>query len=141
MDGFSLAATNYTDPAGFTHLYVFSQSTNNTLLASVWDSQNTTWRVVSISHMLATGGLELSFMPNTPITAYAYTNPFFQMRLYALTDGSSIREVQTQDPSLETGWQKGRLGFDSFLTVGQGSKLAALRPQCGTGRDCRNNFP
>lgn len=138
----TIAATNYT-VAGVTRLYVFSQATNNSLLASVWDSRNTTWRTLHLSAILDASdpNLALSFIPNTPIAAYAYMNPSFQMRLYALVAGNSIREIVCTDPALLTEWVPGRLGFETFLSTADGSKLAALRPQCGTGEDCRLRFP
>jgi hypothetical protein len=138
----TIAATNYT-AAGVTRNYVFSQAANNSLLVSVWDSRNTTWKTLHLSAILdaSDGKLALSFIPNTPIAAYAYMNPTFQMRLYALVAGNSIRELVCTDPTLQTSWLPGRLGFDTFLLTAEGSKLAALRPQCGTGEDCRLRFP
>lgn len=138
----TIAATNYTVD-GVTRLYVFSQASNNSLLASVWDSRNTTWKTLHLTAILdaAVPNLALSFIPNTPIAAYAYMNPTFQMRLYGLVAGNSIRELVCTDPELQTAWVRGRLGFETFLSTADGSKLAALRPQCGTGDDCRNRFP
>jgi len=138
----TIAATNYTAD-GVIRNYVFSQAANNSLLVSVWNSRNTTWETLHLSAILDTADarLALSFIPNTPIAAYAYMNPTFQMRLYALVAGNSIRELVCTDPTLQTLWLPGRLGFETFLSTAEGSKLAALRPQCGTGEDCRLRFP
>jgi hypothetical protein len=142
IKGSSLAASNYTDLAGNTHLYVFFQAANEELLASTWDSQNKTWATLSISKILASTGLVLDLIPATPIAAYTYTNPTFQTRVYFLTTGNSIRELITsEDPTLTTNWRQGRLGSDRLITAGAGSKLAALRPNCGTSRNCQINYP
>ncbi|KAK4043223.1 hypothetical protein C8A01DRAFT_13242 [Parachaetomium inaequale] len=142
IKGSSLAASNYTDNAGNTHLYVFFQAANEELLASTWDSQNKTWATLSISKILASTGLILDLIPATPIAAYTYTNPTFQTRVYFLTTGNSIRELITsEDPTLTTNWRQGRLGSDKLITASAGSKLAALRPNCGTGRSCQVNYP
>ena len=63
------------------------------------------------------------------------------MCLYALTKDNSIREFVCDEQSLKVNWRKGCFGFDTFLAVGQVSKIAALRPQYGTGDDCCNFFP
>jgi len=47
----------------------------------------------------------------------------------------------SDDPGLVKGWKQGRLGGDRPITTAEGSKLAALRPHCGTSRDCQVNFP
>ncbi|KAK1835737.1 hypothetical protein QBC39DRAFT_127498 [Podospora conica] len=138
----SIAATNYTS-GDLTRLYVFSQASNGSLLVSLWDSGTTNWTTLYLDALLNTTKPELvlSFIPNTPIAAYSYMNPAFQMRLYALVGGNSIRELVCTDPTLRTSWVPGRLGFTTFLSTREGSRLAALRPQCGTGDDCRNRFP
>ncbi|KAK4157087.1 hypothetical protein C8A00DRAFT_11994 [Chaetomidium leptoderma] len=142
FQGSSLAATNYTDAAGIIHLYVFFQAANKELLASKWDSQNKAWTTLSISKALANTGITLELIPASPIAAYTYTNPTFQTRVYFLTKGNSIREIMTsEDPSLTTGWKQGRLGGDKLITASEGSKLAALRPHCGTSRNCQVNYP
>ncbi|KAK4245407.1 hypothetical protein C7999DRAFT_43073 [Corynascus novoguineensis] len=142
FQGSSLAATNYTDSDNYIHLYVFFQAENEELLASTWDSQNETWATVSISKIFSDTGLNLDLISATPIAAYTYLNPTFQTRVYFLTTGNSIREIVTsEDPTLRSGWRQGVLGSSKLITAGRGSKLAALRPQCGTGLDCRVNFP
>lgn len=144
----SLATANWTDPSGYVHLYVFYQNTDKELLTSVWDSENSTWATHSISRSLvSSSGRSVNLRFGTPIAAFSYTNPSFQIRVYALTGESSVRELLTPDPSLASGWQHGQLGRDAFINTGVGinsgweSKLAALRPQCGTGADCQANFP
>ncbi|KAL2164613.1 hypothetical protein VTH06DRAFT_3830 [Thermothelomyces fergusii] len=147
----SLAAANYTDPDGHVHLYVFFQAANRELAVSKWDSQNDTWETLSVSRMLqqqsGTGpgpgaGLDLELIPASPIAAYAYLNPTFQLRVYVLTAGNAVREIVTsEDPSLTSNWRYGVLGSTKLITAGPGSKLAALRPQCGTGADCRLHYP
>ena len=140
----SLAAANYTDNNGVFHYYVFAQSNNNALIVSYWDGQNTTWKTLSISQIFAGQGQNIAPMSGTPLTAYAYTNPSFQMRVYFLTDAKVIHELINTDPWLrDSGWRTGSPGFDPNIriTVGSGSGLTALRPQCGTGTDCRNKFP
>lgn len=137
----SLAATNWTDPAGFMHLYVFYQDASKELLTSVWDSENKTWDTQSISQNLISTGLSLNLIPGTPLAAFSYTNPGFQIRVYVMTVGNTIHELLTPDPSLATGWKQGQLGSETSITAGDGSKLAALRPQCGTETDCQDNFP
>lgn len=142
FDGTSLAATNYTDPEGYIHLYVFFQAANEELAVSKWDSQNETWETLSISRMLSSTGLNLDLIPASPIAAYTYLNPTFQTRVYFLTTGNSIREIITsEDPTLTSNWRQGVLGSSKLITASPGSKLAALRPQCGTGVDCRVNYP
>ncbi|KAL2181777.1 uncharacterized protein P884DRAFT_253872 [Thermothelomyces heterothallicus CBS 202.75] len=142
FEGSSLAATNYTDPDGYVHLYVFFQAANKELTVSKWDSQNETWATLSISKMLSSTGLNLDLIPASPIAAYTYLNSTFQTRVYFLTTGNSIREIITsEDPSLTSNWRQGLLGSSKSITADQGSKLAALRPQCGTGEDCQVYYP
>ncbi|KAH6627826.1 hypothetical protein F5144DRAFT_577005 [Chaetomium tenue] len=142
FEGSSLAATNYTDTNGFIHLYVFFQAANKELLTSQWDSQNKTWSTMSISKILSSTGLTLNLIPASPIAAYTYTNPTFQTRVYFLTTGNSIREIiSSEDPTLATNWRQGQLGSNKLITAAEGSKLAALRPHCGTSRNCQVNYP
>ncbi|KAK4443366.1 hypothetical protein QBC34DRAFT_430807 [Podospora aff. communis PSN243] len=139
----SLAATNYTDPTGTLHQYLFFQSPSRELLASHYNSTAAKWTTLSISALLAaSGGVTFDILPATPIAAYTYTNPQFQTRLYFFTTGNLIREILTSDdPSITTNWRQGRLGGDRLITAAKGSKLAALRPHCGTSENCRRNFP
>ncbi|KAH6850293.1 hypothetical protein B0I37DRAFT_110630 [Chaetomium sp. MPI-CAGE-AT-0009] len=140
--GSSLAASNYTDTDGFIHLYVFFQAANKELLTSKWDSQNKTWATMSISKILSSTGLNLELIPASPIAAYTYTNPTFQTRVYFLTTGNSIREIiSSEDPTLTTNWRQGQLGSNRLVTAAEGSKLAALRPHCGTSTNCQVNYP
>jgi hypothetical protein len=142
FEGSSLAASNYTDTDGFIHLYVFFQAANEELLTSKWDSQNKTWETMSISKILSDTGLNLSLIPASPIAAYTYTNPTFQTRVYFLTTNNSIREIiSSEDPTLKTNWRQGQLGSNRLLTAARGSKLAALRPHCGTSTNCQVNYP
>lgn len=142
FEGSSLAATNYTDTDGFIHLYVFFQAANKELLTSQWDSENKTWSTMSISKILSSTGLTLNLIPASPIAAYTYTNPTFQTRVYFLTTGNSIREIiSSEDPTLATNWRQGQLGSNKLITAAEGSKLAALRPHCGTSRNCQFNYP
>ncbi|KAK4182574.1 hypothetical protein QBC35DRAFT_467998 [Podospora australis] len=142
LQGSSLASANFTDPQGVIHLYVYTQDASNALLVSSWDSAGRTWQTASISKSLPT---KFDLLPGTPISAYMYTNPAFQARIYVLTKDYMIREFLTTSPSGLTGWKQGVskvvLGLDKLIKVHPKSKLAALRPQCGTGDDCRNKFP
>ena len=151
----ALAVANFTEETGAqaAHHYVFAQSNTGELIASQWDSQNKTWSAVSISRIFAAMGgtnpnLDLNPLNGTPIAAFAYTNPSFQMRVYFLDTSRVIHELINTDPWLRPqGWKPGSLGFSSastsntILVAREGSHLAALRPQCGTGSDCRNKFP
>ncbi|KAK3346574.1 hypothetical protein B0T25DRAFT_571705 [Lasiosphaeria hispida] len=141
LEGSSLATGNYTDGDGSHHLFVFYQGLDNALLTSVWDSKNRTWETHSISGSLAETGVVHEILPRAPISAFSYTNPTFQIRVYTLTAGNVIHEFLTSDVTLATGWIQGDLGTENIVTTGNGSKLAALRPQCGTGESCRKDFP
>jgi len=151
----SLAVANFTEEGGAqaAHHYVFAQSNSSELIASLWDSQNKTWSTVSISRIFSAMGdtnpnFDLNPLNGTPIAAFAYTNPSFQMRVYFLDTSRVIQELINTDPWLRPqGWKPGSLGFSStstsntILVAREGSHLTALRPQCGTGSDCRNKFP
>ncbi|KAK0641833.1 hypothetical protein B0T16DRAFT_449188 [Cercophora newfieldiana] len=140
----SLASANFTEEtSGATHYYLFSQSTTGDLLASHWASPSRRWTTISISKYFSSNP-NLTPMLGTPLAAFAYTNPAFQMRVYFLTPDNSVHELVNTDPYLgEKGWSEGALGRDAgtIITVGSGSRIAALRPQCGTGKDCRERFP
>lgn len=140
IQGSSLASANFTDSQGHIHLYVYTQDASNALLVSAWDSANRTWETTSISKNLPTG---FDLLPQTPISAYVYTNPSFQSRVYVLTTDRVIREFVTTTPSGLDGWRQGPggLGVSVLIKTHPKSKIAALRPQCGTGEDCRQRFP
>ncbi|XDG06802.1 hypothetical protein ABKA04_006417 [Annulohypoxylon sp. FPYF3050] len=47
-----LAASNWTDPSGYTHRSVFFQDPTNSIIARQWDSQNKTWTTRNVSHLM-----------------------------------------------------------------------------------------
>ncbi|KAK4663403.1 hypothetical protein QC763_000085 [Podospora pseudopauciseta] len=138
----SLASANYTDPkTSIVHLHVYSQlpPPSNSLLVSIWNSTARIWTTYSLSALLPS---TYDLLPGTPISAYVYTNPAFQAGVMVLTTDHVLHQFVTSDVTMKN-WRHGGVGQgDAILTVGKENKnFQVLRPQCGTGEDCKWFFP
>ncbi|KAK0662141.1 hypothetical protein QBC41DRAFT_235269 [Cercophora samala] len=138
----SLASANFTDPkTNVIHLHVYSQlpPPENSLVVSVWNSSARVWRTYSVSALLPS---TYDLLPDSPVSAYVYTNPTFQAGVMVLTTDGVIHQFVTTDVSMRSGWRHGGVGLgEAILTVGKKNNFQVLRPQCGTGEDCRWFFP
>jgi hypothetical protein len=131
----SLASVQWTDKTGYRHYFVFYQDPTNSLLCSIYDSQNTTWTTKNVSAALNVATEAPSyFIPGTSIAAVAYLNSTidsFEMSVYALTQGNNIVELKTLDYGGDGIWQRTTLGTPFPLVTATQSRLAAHRPNCG----------
>ncbi|KAK4198204.1 hypothetical protein QBC40DRAFT_256223 [Triangularia verruculosa] len=137
----AISSANFTDPnSGVVHLHVYSQSPENALLVSVWNSTARIWTTYSVSALLPS---TYDLLPSTPISAYAYTNPTFQAGVLVLTSDFMLHQFVTTDVAMRSSWKHGPVGQDNaMLTVGRENRnFQLLRHQCGMGDDCRNYFP
>ncbi|OIW30306.1 hypothetical protein CONLIGDRAFT_681082 [Coniochaeta ligniaria NRRL 30616] len=128
-----VAAVNWTDTNSFSHYAVFSQDSTNSLMVSLWDSQNQTWSAVNISDALLLSGSPVRAKPGTPLSAVSTGPPTwtFQMDLYYLTPSNNIQEVYSRDMDGRN-WAIGDLG-KSPKTADDNSPLASVWHRCDHG--------
>lgn len=122
----SLSSANWTDSKGYSHHAVIYQGRSNSLLMSLWDSQNTTWTVKNISVALGSSSAALSGTPlSNAVTSYPWP---FQLNLYYLSPSNQILELYTID-QLGEGWTSGSLSTYN-LEASAGSQLASYWQRC-----------
>ncbi|KAK5661148.1 hypothetical protein OQA88_11039 [Cercophora sp. LCS_1] len=127
----SLSATEVTDLAGNTHVYLFYQDKRNQILVTMWDSKTAEWATYPVSNA------SMSILPDTPLAAFSYRNPTSLLDVYYLDTSNTIRRLQTQDAYPLDGLSPAPLGSSSqSLVAGKGSRLALLRPQCEGSSKC-----
>ena len=134
-----MAAVNWTDEARFTHYAVFAQDDTNSLLVSLWDSQNQTWSATNISDATSQAESPIKAKSGTPLAAVSAVgvgpnNQSAQMNLYFLTPSNIISEVVSQDGR---SWRLGDLPKTAPRTVDEDSALAAVWHRCKAG--CTEN--
>ncbi len=81
-----ITAVNWSDPNSFSHYAVFSQDRYNSVMVSLWDSQNQTWTAVNISKALDRAGDPINVKPGSALASASTGSPNwpFQMNLYYL---------------------------------------------------------
>jgi hypothetical protein len=133
LDSSKVAAVNWTDGNSFSHYAVYSQDSTNSLMVSLWDSQNQTWTAVNISNAFLLAGTPIEAKAGTPLAAVSTGPPYwpFQMDLYYLTPSNNIREVYTRDMDGRR-WGVGDLG-KTPKTADEDSALASVWHRCGSG--------
>ncbi|KAI3322952.1 hypothetical protein HD806DRAFT_545039 [Xylariaceae sp. AK1471] len=122
-----LAASNWTDPNGFTHRFVFFQDTFSAIISRRWDSQNQTWTTNNLTYILQQSNTPLNpLTPSTPLASAAcnFTN-VNTVHLFYLTPESTITGVAVYDlVGQPDEWKLDTLG-GAALTTRPGSQLAA----------------
>lgn len=133
-----VAAVNWTDTNRFSHYAVFSQDSTNSIMVSLWDSQNQTWSAVNISNILLLSGSPVKAKAGTPLSAVSTGPPTwpFQMDLYFLTPSNNIMEVCSTDMDASR-WHIGNLG-KTPKTADENSPLASIWHRCLQG--CSGNI-
>lgn len=131
-----VAAVNWTDTGRFSHYAVFSQDSTNSVMISLWDSQNQTWSTVNISQALAGNGNPIKVKPGSPLSAVATGPPdwVFQMNLYYLTPSNNVGEIYCKDMA-GNNWAIGDFS-KSPKVADDNSPLASAWPRCDAG--CTN---
>ncbi|KAJ9151575.1 hypothetical protein NKR19_g4809 [Coniochaeta hoffmannii] len=133
LDTSKVAAVNWTDAKRFSHYAVFSQDSTNSIMVSLWDSQNQTWSAVNISDVLARSGNPVKAKAGTALSAVSTGPPSwpFQMDLYFLTPSNNIMEVCSTDMDAKN-WHIGDLG-KTPRTADEDSPLASVWHRCHHG--------
>ncbi|KAF7554686.1 hypothetical protein G7Z17_g2695 [Cylindrodendrum hubeiense] len=128
-----LASVTWTDSDDHQHYYVFHQNRSNHIIASLWDSQNKTWDTMSISASLIASGINLDIIEGTPISAIAWSDDDndWNIRLYVLLTSNSIAELYTTSYDIDSAWSQYTLGSQVTINTGDGSNIAAWRPNGG----------
>ncbi len=122
----SLGSVNWTDSKGYSHHAVFYQHRSTSLMLSLWDSQNTTWKVNNVSASLNSTMAALS---GTPLTSAVSPSPYpFQFNLYYLSTSNQVMELITNDTQGRN-WQVGLLS-NNRIQAGAGSQLASYWQRC-----------
>ncbi|KAF7553709.1 hypothetical protein G7Z17_g3469 [Cylindrodendrum hubeiense] len=111
-----IASVNWTDSDDHSRYFIFYQNQSKDIIASFWDSQNTTWETRSISASLRKADADFEVLPGTPITAVAW-------------------EIGTNNPDKDSQWTHHGLGYDRFINTGARSNIAAWRPNGGDPDD------
>lgn len=132
LPNFALVSVNWTNPKGYQYYYVFHQDRNDAIVQSSYDSQNKTWRARSIwdSSSSSSGP---GLLKATSLTAVTWhdSNSDWNIRVYVLYSDRSINRLLVQDNDADSQWKAltQEDGPGSTIAVGNGSNLAAARPQ------------
>ncbi|KAI1113898.1 hypothetical protein F5Y14DRAFT_196549 [Nemania sp. NC0429] len=91
-----LAASNWTDPNGFAHRFVFFQDPSSAIIARRWDSQNQTWVTNNVTAIMSSSRGPISSLgPSTPLASGAvyYQNISNEIQLVYLTPRNTVAAV------------------------------------------------
>ena len=125
----SLSAANWTDASNVAHRAVFFQDPSGALMASIWDSRNTTWTVVNITASVQRRAPRFApaALPGTPLAATARPGPV--LTLYYLAARDYVSEAYAAD-GVGAAWEVGGLTYAPEAAAARGSRLAALAQRC-----------
>ncbi|KAF2964599.1 hypothetical protein GQX73_g8983 [Xylaria multiplex] len=128
-----LSSTNWTDPNGFVHRFVFFQDASSAIIARRWESQNRTWTTNNLTAILLQSRSPLNTLtPYTPLASAAcYLGKIVnEIHLWYFLPDNTIIDVAVynliDDPE---NWQHSGFG-GSPLTASPGSQLAAAWTRC-----------
>ncbi|KAI1116723.1 hypothetical protein F5Y14DRAFT_406368 [Nemania sp. NC0429] len=128
-----LSATNWTDPRGNTHRFVFFQDASNAIIVRRWDAQNGTWGTNNLTDILRTSRAPINPLgPSTPLASasVSFNNTKNRVYLWYLAQDNTIASVEVQD--LVDGPEDWRVNALSgaFIRTHPGSQLAAAWNRC-----------
>lgn len=128
-----LSATNWTDPNGYTHRFVFFQDASNAIIARSWDAQNSTWSTTNLTDILRTSRAPVNPLePSTPLASasVSFNNTQNKLYLWYLAPDNTIAGVEVQD--LVDGSEVWTVNALSGATIkaNPGSQLAAAWNRC-----------
>ncbi|KAI1329854.1 hypothetical protein F5Y16DRAFT_71895 [Xylariaceae sp. FL0255] len=136
-----ISATNWTDPSGLTHRYVFFQDTLGSMIARKWDSQNRTWATDNLTDILSASGTPITpLQPSTPLASVSiYSNLTNAVHVFFLSIESTVNAIITQTPLADpASWTLGPI-YQSRLLTAPGSQLASAWNRCPSG-DCAGSW-
>ncbi|KAI0206118.1 hypothetical protein F4808DRAFT_447956 [Astrocystis sublimbata] len=106
-----LSASNWTDPSGTNHRFIFFQDTSNAIIARRWDSYKRVWATNNLTDIMRSAGTPINpLSQSTPLASLAVANP---------DDWAYDNDVKA-----------------SGLAASPGSQLAAAWNRCGIDDQC-----
>ncbi|KAI0813779.1 hypothetical protein GGR55DRAFT_635810 [Xylaria sp. FL0064] len=128
-----LSATNWTDPSGDSHRFVFFQDISSAIVVRRWDPQNLTWYTNNLTDIFRTSRAPINpLSPSTPLASASlnFNNTRNQVNFWYLAPDNTIASVQVQDLVAAPGeWIVNTLNGVTLETY-PGSQLAAAWNRC-----------
>ncbi|KAI1421974.1 hypothetical protein F5Y12DRAFT_660583 [Xylaria sp. FL1777] len=128
-----LSASNWTDPNGYTHRFVFFQDISSAIVARRWDAQNRTWNTNNLTDIFRMSRYPINPLgPSTPLASASlnFNGTQNQINLWYMAPDNTIASVEVGD--LVDGpedWIVNTLN-DAILETYPGSQLAAAWNRC-----------
>ncbi|KAI1324605.1 hypothetical protein F5Y16DRAFT_299657 [Xylariaceae sp. FL0255] len=141
LAGSKISATNWTDPNGFTHRYVFFQDPSAALIVRIWDSQNQTWATTNLTSIIQSqSSTALGPLAPSPLASAAF---YYEgngdssnvVHVYYINTENYISSVLAGDlVGMSNDWVIGSIE-ESPIATQPGSQLATAWNRC-SGVDC-----
>ncbi|KAI1358082.1 hypothetical protein F5Y08DRAFT_351229 [Xylaria arbuscula] len=128
-----LSATNWTDPNGYSHRFVFFQDGIGAIVARRWDAQNQSWSTDNLTEIFETSRAPVNpLSPSTPLASVSISfneinNTKNQILLWYIAPDNTIGSVEVQDlVGAPAEWSLNTLDIEVYA----GSQLAAAWNRC-----------
>ncbi|KAI0416149.1 hypothetical protein F5X98DRAFT_388394 [Xylaria grammica] len=133
-----LSSTNWTDPNGFVHRFVFFQDASTAIIARRWESQNRTWTTNNLTDIFRKSDISLGTLsPYTPLASAAcyFGSLVNELHLWYFLPSNFIIDVAVYDLVTDPGnWQHNKYA-PALLPASPGSQIAAAWTRCWSD-DC-----
>ncbi|KAI0975051.1 hypothetical protein F4678DRAFT_485973 [Xylaria arbuscula] len=128
-----VSATNWTDPSGLSHRFVFFQDISGAIVARRWDPQNSTWYTNNLTDIFQTSRAPINpLSPSTPLASASmnFNNTQNQIQLWYIAPDNTIASVEVSDlVNAPLEWEINTLSGTTLETY-PGSQLAASWNRC-----------
>ncbi|KAI0517894.1 hypothetical protein F5B22DRAFT_602868 [Xylaria bambusicola] len=131
-----LSATNWTDPDGYTHRFIFFQDGYGAIVARRWNTQNQSWTTDNLTDIFQTSRTPINpLSPSTPIASISFSyneinNTRNKILLWYIAPDNTIASVEVQDlVDAPEEWTFKTLDGEVIETY-PGSQLAAAWNRC-----------
>ncbi|KAI8625025.1 hypothetical protein F5Y19DRAFT_280121 [Xylariaceae sp. FL1651] len=137
-----VASSNWTDPNGYAHRFVFFQDPSGAIIARRWESQNQTWITNNLTNILSPSRSPLNpLAPSTPLASAScnWANHTMEVHVWYLAPDNTIAGAALFHPADDPeAWQFDSLGGTTINTW-PASQLAAAWQRCWTS-NCAGNW-
>lgn len=131
-----ISATNWTDPDGYTHRFVFFQDGFGAIVVRRWDAQNQSWSTDNLTDIFQTSRAPINpLSPSTPLASASVSfneinSTRNQILLWYMAPDNTITSVEVQDlVDAPEEWTLNTLDGE-VIEAYPGSQLAAAWNRC-----------